>query len=225
MQSPVGKETFIMEKNARYSRLVKPLLDRLVAAISLIFFSPLLLISAIAIYICMGRPILFTQLRPGKDGYIFTCYKFRTMNNTLGPDGKLLPDAERLTRLGRFLRQTSIDELPQLWSVLKGNMSLVGPRPLLVEYLPYYLERERKRHSVHPGITGLAQISGRNRLPWDERLELDVQYVEGQSLALDLYILIKTVWKVLARSDVVEAELKDLNKCRQKQVELPVNRS
>lgn len=206
--------------STKLSKIVKSLMDRAVAAIALIFFSPLLLIIAIAIYSRMGSPVLFTQKRPGQDGHIFTCYKFRTMTGDFSPDGKLLPDAERLTSLGKFLRQTSLDELPQLWSVLKGDMSLVGPRPLLVEYLPYYTERERKRHSVRPGITGLAQISGRNRLPWEERLELDVQYVEKQSLSLDLDILLKTIWKVIARSDVdVEANLEiNLKKCRQEQL-------
>lgn len=212
--------------STKYYRLVKSLLDRLVAAIALILFSPLLLLMAIAIHIRMGSPIFFTQQRPGRDGCIFTCYKFRTMTDERGSDGNLLPDAQRLTSLGRFLRTTSIDELPQLWNVLKGNMSFVGPRPLLVKYLPYYSQEEYKRHSVLPGITGLAQINGRNKLSWEERFQLDIRYVQEQSLALDLYILLKTVWKVGACSDIdVEAQLEDLDKYRQKQMALPVNKS
>lgn len=205
-----------------YRNLIKLCLDRSIAAIALILFSPVLLGVAIAIFLQMGRPIVFSQKRPGKNGKIFTCYKFRTMTNTRDREGHLLPDAKRLTQLGRFLRKTSLDELPQLWSVLKGDMSFVGPRPLLVEYLPYYSEREQQRHSVLPGITGLAQINGRNCLPWDERLELDVQYVERQSFGLDLYILFQTVWKVIAGSDIdVEAGLLEaLHTSRQQQSEL-----
>jgi lipopolysaccharide/colanic/teichoic acid biosynthesis glycosyltransferase len=199
---------------------MKPLLDRLVAAIVLLILSPVLLIVGIASYIRMGSPIVFSQQRPGKDGQIFTCYKFRTMTNDRDSDGNLLPDAQRLTGFGKFLRQTSLDELIQLWSVLKGEMSFVGPRPLLIEYLPYYSERERKRHSVLPGITGLAQIRGRNRLAWDERLELDVQYVENQSFALDISILFQTVGKVIARSDIdVDTNVEgNLAECRKKQI-------
>jgi lipopolysaccharide/colanic/teichoic acid biosynthesis glycosyltransferase len=211
---------------AKYYRLVKSMLDRLVAAIALLILSPVLLIVAITIYTRMGSPILFTQQRPGKDGRLFTCYKFRTMTDERHPDGKLLSDAERLTSLGKFLRKTSLDELPQLWSVLNGDMSFVGPRPLLVKYLPYYSEQEFQRHSVLPGITGLAQINGRNKLSWEERFQLDIQYVEEQSFALDLYILLMTVWKVIARSDIdVETQLEDLDKYRQKQIELPLDRS
>ncbi|MBN3960623.1 sugar transferase [Nostoc sp. NMS8] len=206
--------------------VIKSVLDILVAAIALLIISPVLLIVAIAIYVHMGNPIVFSQQRPGKDGQIFTCYKFRTMTNDRGADGELLPDSERLTTLGKFLRKTSLDELPQLWSVLRGDMSFVGPRPLLIKYLPYYSEQEQKRHCVLPGITGLAQVKGRNKLSWEKRFQLDIEYVEQQSLVLDIYILLMTIWKVIARSDVDAAtQLEDFDKYRQKQMELSRHRS
>ncbi len=211
-------------KNRQLYQSVKSLLDRLMAAILLLIFSPVMLIVSMAIYTRTGMPIVFSQQRPGKHGQIFVCYKFRTMTDESAPNGELLPDAERLTNLGKFLRKTSLDELPQLWSVLTGEMSFVGPRPLLVQYLPYYSARECLRHSVLPGITGLAQINGRNKLPWADRLELDVQYVEQQSLGLDIYILFMTVWKVIARSDIdIDPNLEgNFAKSRQQQLGLPV---
>lgn len=187
-------------------RLTKSALDRAVALITLTVLSPILLVTALAILVTTGRPILFQQRRPGKNTRVFNCYKFRTMTEHRGTGGALLPETERLTRLGHFLRKTSLDELPQLWNVLRGDMSLVGPRPLLVKYLPYYTDTERRRHSVLPGITGLAQVRGRNRLSWDEQLELDVEYVDRQSLALDFYILFMTVLRVTARRGVVVVE-------------------
>jgi lipopolysaccharide/colanic/teichoic acid biosynthesis glycosyltransferase len=203
------------------SQVVKWVLDRLCAAIALLVFSPVMLMMAIALYIRMGGPILFSQQRPGKNGRIFTCYKFRTMTNDRSSDGELLPDSERLTSLGKFLRKTSLDELPQFWSILKGDMSFIGPRPLLVKYLPYYSEQEQKRHSVLPGITGLAQVNGRNKLSWEERFKLDIQYIEQQSLALDIYILLMTVWKVIVRSDIdVATQLEDFDRYRQNTVEM-----
>ncbi|MEG4532722.1 sugar transferase [Microcoleus sp. D2_18a_D3] len=186
----------------KFSRLIKWLFDRLGAAIALLVFSPILLIVAIAIHIRMGSPVVFTQARPGKDSRIFKVYKFRTMTDDRDAEGNLLPDKQRLTSLGQFLRKTSLDELPQLWNVLKGDMSFVGPRPLLPRYLPYYSDRETKRHDVLPGITGLAQINGRNNLFWDERLAFDVYYVENWSLFMDVKILVKTVEKVLRRESV-----------------------
>ncbi|MBW4637296.1 MAG: sugar transferase [Gloeocapsa sp. UFS-A4-WI-NPMV-4B04] len=189
----------------RYSRLVKSILDRLVAAIALLLFSPLLLLAAIAIYIRMGNPILFAQPRPGKDGRIFTFYKFRTMTNQCDSEGNLLPDAQRLTALGKFLRQMSLDELPQLWNVLKGDMSFVGPRPLLVEYLNLYSPEQARRHEIKPGITGWAQINGRNTITWEEKFNLDVWYIDHWSLWLDLKILLLTVWKVLQREGISQA--------------------
>ncbi len=185
-----------------YSRLVKSIFDRLVAAITLILFSPMLLIVAIAIYIRMGRPILFNQPRPGKDGCIFTFYKFRTMTNERDADGNFLPDEQRLTALGQFLRKTSLDELPQLWNVLKGDMSFVGPRPLMVVYLDRYSPEQARRHEIKPGITGWAQINGRNAIGWEEKFKLDVWYVDHWSLWLDLKILLLTVWKVLQREGI-----------------------
>lgn len=189
----------------RCSRRVKSILDRLIAAIALVFFSPLLLLTAIAIYIRMGSPVLFSQPRPGKDGDIFKFYKFRTMTNECDRDGNLLCDEQRLTAIGQFLRKTSLDELPQLWNVLKGDMSFVGPRPLLVEYLTRYSPEQARRHEIKPGITGWAQINGRNAITWEEKFNLDVWYVDHWSLWLDLKILILTVWKVLQREGISQS--------------------
>ena len=185
-----------------YSRLIKSMMDKLVAAIALLIFSPILLIVAIAIYFRMGRPIFFTQPRPGKDSKIFTFYKFRTMTDERDADGNLLPDAERLTALGQFLRKTSLDELPQLWNVLIGDMSLVGPRPLLVRYLDRYTPEQARRHQVKPGITGWVQVNGRNNRAWEEKFKLDVWYVDNWSLWLDLKILFLTVFKVLQQDGI-----------------------
>ena len=184
------------------SRLIKSILDRLVAAIALLIFSPILLSVAIAIYIRMGSPIFFTQPRPGKDGDIFTFYKFRTMTDDHDADGNLLPDEKRLTALGQFLRKTSLDELPQLWNVLKGDMSFVGPRPLLVKYLALYNPGQARRHEVKPGITGWVQVNGRNTLSWEEKFQLDIWYVEHWSLWLDLKILFLTIIKVILREGI-----------------------
>ena len=184
------------------TKIAKRLLDTVVATGGLIVFSPIMAIVALGIALISGRPVLFRQVRPGLNGKPFVLVKFRTMREANGPDGTPLPDSDRLTRLGQFLRRTSLDELPQLWNVLKGEMSLVGPRPLLVEYLPYYNTRQKLRHEVRPGITGLAQIHGRNLLPWEDRLEMDAQYVENQSFLLDLRILARTVLKVVDGSGV-----------------------
>jgi lipopolysaccharide/colanic/teichoic acid biosynthesis glycosyltransferase len=183
-------------------RRAKRLIDVGVALTGLIVASPIISAEAIAIRLTMGRPILFRQVRPGRDEALFQVVKFRTMLPERDPEGIALAPAERVTRLGWFLRRTSLDELPQLWSVLRGDISLVGPRPLLVDYLPFYSERERLRHSVPPGITGLAQINGRNLLSWDERLELDVRYVESWTIWQDLRILLKTFTKVARSSGV-----------------------
>ncbi len=189
----------------RSSRLVKSILDRVIAAIALLFLFPLLLMISFAIYIGMGRPILFTQPRPGKDSCIFSFYKFRTMTNDRDALGNLLPDEQRLTTLGQFLRETSLDELPQLWNVLKGDMSFVGPRPLVVLYLDRYTPEQARRHEIQPGITGWAQINGRNAITWEERFNLDVWYIDHWSLWLDLKILLLTVWKVLQRDGISQA--------------------
>jgi len=188
----------------KVSQLVKWVLDRLCAAIALLVFSPVILIVAIAIYIRMGGPIFFCQPRPGKNGRVFNFYKFRTMTSDCDADGNLLPDEQRLIPLGQFLRKTSLDELPQLWNVLKGDMSLVGPRPLLVRYLDRYTPEQARRHDVMPGITGWAQVNGRRLLDgnWPEKFRLDVWYVDNWSLSLDLKILFLTVWKVLGQKEI-----------------------
>jgi lipopolysaccharide/colanic/teichoic acid biosynthesis glycosyltransferase len=185
-------------------QFVKWVLDRLGAAIALLFFSPVILMVAIAIYIRMGGPIFFCQPRPGKNGRVFNFYKFRTMTSDCDADGNLLPDEQRLIPLGQFLRKTSLDELPQLLNVLKGDMSFVGPRPLLVRYLDRYTPEQARRHDVMPGITGWAQVNGRRLLDgnWPEKFRLDVWYVDNWSLSLDLKILFLTVWKVLAQKEI-----------------------
>lgn len=185
-----------------FSRLVKSLSDKIAALIALSLLSPIMLGVAIAIFTQIGLPIFFTQQRPGKDGKIFNFYKFRSMTTACDAQGNLLPDEQRLTPLGQFLRRTSLDELPQLWNVLKGDMSIVGPRPLLVKYLDRYTPEQARRHEVKPGITGLAQVNGRNALSWEERFKLDVWYVEHWSLWLDLKILWLTVSKVLQREGI-----------------------
>ena len=172
----------------------------------LFFSSPLILLVslliALLIFIKLGAPIFFKQSRPGLSGNLFNMYKFRTMTNERDKNGALKPDSVRLTKFGQFLRSTSLDELPGLWNVLKGDMSLVGPRPLLVEYLPLYSERQSRRHEVRPGITGWAQVNGRNAISWDEKFDLDVWYVNNQSIWLDIKILWLTVQKVINRSDI-----------------------
>ena len=188
----------------KVSQLVKWVLDRLCAAIALLVFSPVILMVAIAIYIRMGGPIFFCQPRPGKNGRVFNFYKFRTMTSDCDADGNLLPDEQRLIPLGQFLRKTSLDELPQLWNVLKGDMSFVGPRPLLVRYLDRYTPEQARRHDVMPGITGWAQVNGRRLLDgnWPEKFRLDVWYVDNWSLSLDLKILFLTVGKVLGQKEI-----------------------
>jgi lipopolysaccharide/colanic/teichoic acid biosynthesis glycosyltransferase len=176
--------------------------DVAVASVGLIVLAPLLGVTALAIWLALGRPVIFAQRRPGRHARPFILYKFRTMSAARGADGRLLPDRERQTRLGRLLRGTSIDELPELINVIRGDMSLVGPRPLLMEYLPLYTREQARRHEVRPGITGWAQLNGRNTLPWEHRFALDVWYVEHQSCRLDARILLLTVWKTLAQAGV-----------------------
>lgn len=189
----------------KLQRSLKWIADRGVAAIALAILSPVLLVVAIAIYIRMGSPVVFAQPRPGKNGRIFIFYKFRTMTSDRDSEGNLLPDEQRLTAFGQFLRQTSLDELPQLWNVLKGDMSVVGPRPLMVEYLTRYSPEQARRHDVKPGITGWAQINGRNIITWEEKFKLDVWYVEHWNLWLDWQILLQTVWKVLQKEGISQA--------------------
>lgn len=185
-------------------KVIKRLLDIIISLVILTLTAPLFIIVSAAIIITMGYPILFRQKRPGYNEDLFVLFKFRTMRNVYDGNGKLLTDHKRLTTLGRILRRTSIDELPQFINVIKGEMTIVGPRPLLAEYLPCYKKRERKRHLTKPGITGLAQVSGRNQLLWDDKLELDVQYVENQTLGLDLKIIVKTIWQVLSRKGILD---------------------
>ncbi|MEW6735527.1 MAG: sugar transferase [Acidobacteriota bacterium] len=182
--------------------VLKSAIDKIVAATVLTLFSPLLVIVALAVRIRMGGPIFFRQLRPGLYGQPFQLMKFRTMTDEKDKNGSLLSDEDRLTSLGRFLRATSLDELPQLCNVLRGDMSLVGPRPLLIQYLSRYTQEQARRHNVLPGITGWAQIKGRNSLNWKEKFALDVWYVDNWSLWLDAYILVLTVWKVWRREGI-----------------------
>lgn len=182
--------------------MLKRAVDLLIATIGLVVLSPVLLVIGLLVKLDMGNPVLFTQQRPGQNGKLFRMLKFRTMKNTIGHDGKLLPDSERLTRFGRILRSTSLDELPELINVLLGHMSLVGPRPLLPAYLGRYTPEQARRHEVRPGITGWAQVNGRNALTWEEKLRLDVWYVDNWSLLLDLKILLMTAQTVLKRDGV-----------------------
>jgi len=184
-------------------KALKRLVDILGALVGLIILSPVMLVVAVVVYVSMGPPVLFRQERAGLNGRPFTLYRFRTMLDLRDKHGNLLPDEKRLTPVGRFLRNWSLDELPQFWNVLKGDMSLVGPRALLMEYLPFYTEREKLRHSVKPGITGWAQINGRNLLSWNERLEMDVWYVENWSILLDIKILFLTVIAVLNKKGLI----------------------
>jgi lipopolysaccharide/colanic/teichoic acid biosynthesis glycosyltransferase len=184
-----------------YQSFFKRLFDILFSLSLLVVLSPVLLIVAIALYFANDGSVFFYQKRPGKGEKIFQIMKFKTMNDKVDANGKLLSDTERLTKTGRFVRKTSLDEIPQLINILKGDMSLIGPRPLLTKYLPYYTERERKRHSVLPGITGFAQISGRNLLDWDERLRKDCEYVENVSFSMDVKIFFTTIKNVLQSKD------------------------
>ncbi|EIW00673.1 sugar transferase [Thermoanaerobacter siderophilus] len=182
--------------------IAKRLIDIFVSFFLLIVLSPLLIIISLVILVTMGPPVIFKQERPGFKGRPFTIYKFRTMTNEKDEYGNLLPDEKRLTKIGKFLRTTSLDELPELFNVLKGDMSLVGPRPLLMEYLNYYTEEQMRRHDVKPGITGWAQVNGRNSLSWEEKFKLDVWYVDNWSLWLDFKILFLTLIKVIKREGI-----------------------
>ncbi len=186
-----------------YKKWVKRCLDFLLSLCAIILLSPLLLVLTILVRVKLGSPVIFHQERPGKDEKIFTLCKFRTMTDERDEKGELLPDAVRLTKFGKFLRGTSLDELPELFNILKGDMSIIGPRPLLVSYLPYYSKREKLRHSVRPGLTGLAQVSGRNFIDWDRRMDKDVEYVEHLSFAMDMKVIWLTVKTVLGHMDEV----------------------
>ena len=193
-----------------YERFIKRFLGAFLSTGALIVLSPILLVIAILVRVKLGSPVLFTQDRPGKDEKIFKLYKFRSMTNQRDENGKLLPDDVRLTKFGRILRSTSLDELPELLNIIKGDMAVIGPRPLLVEYLPYYSEEEHHRHDVRPGLTGWAQVNGRNAIhSWEERFQYDLEYVNHVTFALDLKVLFTTVGKVIKRSDIqVGSEIK-----------------
>ncbi len=182
--------------------MLKSIFDKTLALSLIILFSPIYIIVSFLIYKKMGSPILFRQKRPGYKEKIFGIYKFRTMTNETDEYGNLLPDDQRLVGIGKFIRSTSLDELPQLFNVLKGEMSFVGPRPLLIEYLPFYSETQKRRHDVKPGITGWAQVNGRNAISWEQKFEYDVWYVDNQSFLLDMKILWMTFLKVVKRSDI-----------------------
>lgn len=185
-----------------YKRFIKRCMDFILSLIALVILSPVFIIVAILVRIKLGSPVIFKQKRPGKDGKIFCMYKFRTMTDEKDTEGNLLPDEQRLTRFGKILRSTSLDELPELLNILKGDMSIVGPRPLLVKYLPLYNERQRRRHEVRPGFTGLAQVNGRNSIGWEEKFEWDVNYVEHVTFWNDIKIIVKTIKTVLYREGI-----------------------
>ncbi len=181
---------------------MKRVFDVTASLILLVILAPLMVALALAVRLRMGAPVIFSQARPGLHGSLFRLYKFRTMGDAADEHGEPLPDAERLTRFGEFLRSSSLDELPAIWNVLKGDMSLVGPRPLLVEYLPLYSAEQKRRHEVRPGITGWAQVNGRNRLSWQKKFELDVWYVDNRSFFVDIKILVMTLVRVFQRRDI-----------------------
>lgn len=185
-----------------YEKYTKRLLDILLSALALVILSPLLLVTAVLVRVKLGSPVIFCQERPGKDEKIFKLHKFRSMSDARDENGELLPDEERLGRFGKKLRSTSADELPELWDILRGKMSIVGPRPLLVEYLPYYTEEEHHRHDVRPGLTGLAQVKGRNSLTWEQKFAYDLEYVKRISFCGDIKIVFSTVGKVFKKSGI-----------------------
>lgn len=185
-----------------YEKYTKRLLDILLSALALVILSPLLLVTAVLVRVKLGSPVIFCQERPGKDEKIFKLHKFRSMSDARDGNGELLPDEERLGRFGKKLRSTSADELPELWDILRGKMSIVGPRPLLVEYLPYYTEEEHHRHDVRPGLTGLAQVKGRNSLTWEQKFAYDMEYVKRISFCGDIKIVFSTVGKVFKKSGI-----------------------
>lgn len=192
----------LSRKGGIYRRYLKRPMDFVLSLLAIIVLSPVILIIAVLVRIKLGSPVIFKQKRPGLNEKIFTLYKFRTMTDERDENGELLPDAARLTKFGRALRSTSLDELPELFSILKGDMSIVGPRPLLVEYLPLYNEHQKRRHCVRPGLTGLAQIGGRNAITWEEKFNLDIEYADSASFLLDWKIIFLTVKKVLVKEGI-----------------------
>ena len=215
-------------KGRLYRNYIKRLIDFIASFVAIIVLSPVLILVALLVRINLGSPIIFKQNRPGMNECIFTMYKFRTMTDERDATGELLPDSVRLTNFGRFLRSTSLDELPELLNILKGDMSFIGPRPLVTEYLPYYTDEERTRHSVKPGLSGLAQINGRNIASWEQRFRYDIDYVNNITFLGDFKIMVKTLLKVIKREDVGEPGIDDpldFDQYRQaefnKQVNLP----
>lgn len=197
-----------------YEKYIKRPQDLVLASLAVVVLSPVMLVTAALVRIKLGSPVIFAQERPGKDEKIFKLYKFRSMTDSRDKDGSLLPDAERLNSFGKVLRATSLDELPELFNIIQGDMAIVGPRPLLIKYLPYYREKEKERHAVRPGLTGLAQINGRNFLMWDNRLAADIKYVKHITFIGDLKIVLKTIIKVIKRSDVAIKRIPPLDVVR-----------
>ena len=209
LTTPIPKEDDGVRKAGNkgpYEAFFKRLIDIIISALFIILFFWLYLIIAIIVRINLGSPVLFTQDRPGKNGKLFKLYKFRSMTNETDENGKLLPDPQRLTKFGRILRATSLDELPELVNILKGEMSIVGPRPLGLKYIPYYTDEERHRHDIRPGLTGLAQVRGRNNLSWEEKFAYDLEYVKNISFPLDVKILFETVIKVFKHEGIGQGE-------------------
>lgn len=191
-----------MRNRGIYRRYIKRPMDIILSLCAIIVLSPVMLIIAILVRVKLGSPVIFKQKRPGLNEKIFTLYKFRTMTDKRGENGELLPDSERLTKFGKMLRSTSLDELPELFNILKGDMSIVGPRPLLVQYLPLYNDIQRRRHEVRPGLSGLAQVSGRNAISWEDKFHLDVEYVDNVSCIGDWKIILETIKKVFVREGI-----------------------
>ena len=189
-----------------YKKYIKRIIDILCALLAITIFSWLYIIVAVLVRVKLGSPVIFKQERPGLNGKVFKLYKFRTMTDKRDEEGNLLPDDVRLTKFGKLLRKTSLDELPEAFNILKGDMSVIGPRPLLVQYLPLYNERQKRRHEVRPGLSGLAQVNGRNAISWEEKFEYDVKYVDSISFMLDVKIIFLTVWKAFVKEEGISAE-------------------
>lgn len=203
MQTNIKPElNMVSKKGDIYRKFLKRPMDIILSLLAIIVLSPVLLFVAVLVRTKLGRPVIFKQKRPGRNEKIFTMYKFRTMTYEKDGNGELLPDVVRLTKFGRFLRATSLDELPELWNILRGDMSVIGPRPLLVQYLPLYNDHQKRRHDVRPGLSGLAQVNGRNTICWEDKFDLDVEYVDNVSFPLDLKIIFLTLKKVFIREGI-----------------------
>lgn len=196
----------VKKRTGLYERCVKRILDVLLSAMALVVLSPVFLITAALVKHKLGSPVIFKQNRPGKNEKIFKMYKFRSMSNEKDENGELLPDEVRLTNFGKKLRSTSLDELPEIWNIFKGDMSIIGPRPLAVSYLDYYTEEEKRRHSVRPGLTGNAQVNGRNSISWEEKFEKDLEYIDNITFAMDVKIFFQTIGKIFKREGIGQGE-------------------